>query len=93
MSPKQQVQLSSLCLIMMILIIFVYAMLVFYVPQLLASYSQTGAPLSPFLRFVVAIGRIVNDVELIFVPAMLLAFVASIFWIIKSSRDLSKSSN
>ena len=93
MSPKQQVQLSSLCLIMMILIMFAYAMLVFYVPQLLASYNQTGAPLSPFLRFVVTIGRIVNDIELLFVPAMLLAFVASIFWLIKSSRDLSKSSN
>ena len=91
MSPKKQLQLSSLCLAVMILIIFAYILLIFYVPKVLHAYSSTGEPLSPFLRLVVNIGKIVNNVELLFVPAMLLGFVASIFWRIKSSRDLHNS--
>ena len=93
MSPKKQVQLSSLCLVLMIFVMFAYIMLVFYVPKLLAAYAQTGAPLSPFLRLVITIGRIVNNVELLFVPAMLLAFVGSIIWLIQSSKQLKISNN
>ncbi|MBN2588470.1 MAG: hypothetical protein JXA96_01305 [Sedimentisphaerales bacterium] len=93
MSPKKKVQLSSLCLAAMILIMFGYALLVFYVPVILVSYLTTGAALTPFLRFVVAIGRIINNIELLFVPAMLLAFVGSIIWRVQSSRQLHNSSN
>ncbi len=93
MSPKKQVQLSSLCLAVMILIIFGYGLLIFYVPILLESYLTAGVALSPFLRFVVAIGRIINSVELLFVPTMLLAFVGSIIWRIQSSRKISHSSD
>ncbi|MBN1974209.1 MAG: hypothetical protein JW787_11255 [Sedimentisphaerales bacterium] len=93
MSPKKQVQISSLCLVAMMLLVFAYGLLVFYVPKLLATYARAGEELSPFLKIVLKIGHVTEKAELLIVPAIFLVFIASLIWRIQSSRELHNSSN
>jgi type II secretory pathway component PulF len=88
MSPQKQVNVSSICLAVMILLIFAYGLLIFYVPVLLETYDRTGESLSPFLRIVIIIGHVINKAELLIVPAIFLALIASLIWRIQSSIKL-----
>ena len=93
MSPKKQVQLSSLCLGVMILLIFIYGVVIFYLPNLLGYYAETGQALSPMLRFVLEICYLINEAEIVLIPALILGFVFALIWRIQSSIKYRKDNN
>ena len=90
MSPKKHVQLSSLCLLIMILLIFAYGLLFFYFPKILSNYAETGQALSPVLRFVLEICYLINKAEIVLIPALILGFLFAVIWRIQSSIKYHK---
>ncbi len=82
MSPKSQVRLSGLCLVAMIIAVFVYGIMVFYVPVILASYTETGQELPAMLKLALYIDDLV-DVDkntFLIVPLLVLGIVAAFVW-------------
>jgi len=89
-SPKKQIQLSSLCLVGMLLIIFAYGLLFFYFPHILSYFVETGQELPIILKCVVMIGRILEKIQIVLIPALILGFLFVVIWRIQSSIKYRK---
>jgi type II secretory pathway component PulF len=74
----------------MILLIFIYGVVLFYLPNLLAYYAETGEALSPVLRFVLDICYLVHKAEIVVIPALILGFFFAVIWRIQSSIKYRK---
>ena len=85
MSPKKQVQISSICFKAVILLIFAYGLMIFWFPLFLESKAETGAALSPMLKFMVNIHHLINKAEILVILTLLLGFIFALIWRIQSS--------
>ena len=93
MLPKQQIKISSLCLIAMVFICIAYGLLIFYLPKVAATYSETGTALSPALKFIINVGHMVDKADILILPALITSFFAALVWRIYSSIKLHRPSN
>ena len=91
MSPKKQVQLSSLCLSGIILIIFAYGLVLFYLPLYLESKTDTGEPLNFFIRFVLQVRSLTKIADILMIPMLIFGFFFVVIWRIQSSIKYRKS--
>lgn len=82
MSPKSQIQISSLCLAAMIIAVFAYGIMVFYIPNLLGSSAETGQDLPAMLKFARYISALIGaDKNFFFIaPVLILGFVFALAW-------------
>jgi type II secretory pathway component PulF len=90
MSPKKQVQLSSLCLAGMFIVIFAYGLLVFYIPRILSYYSETGEVLPAVFRYILTIVDLLEKFEIVIVPLLIFGFFFAVVWRIQSSIKCRK---
>ena len=90
MSPKKQVQLSSLRLAGIILIIFAYGLVLFYLPLYLESKTDTGEPLNFFIRFVLQVRSLTKIADILMIPALIFGFFFAVIWWIQSSVKYRK---
>lgn len=90
MSYKNQTRLPGLLFVLILLIFTAYVMLIFVVPHFLAFYSETGKPLPPALRVALTIAHILQRVQILIIPLLVIAFIAALAWLTYSLVKLRK---
>jgi type II secretory pathway component PulF len=87
---KNQTRVTGFFLAAIILILFVYSVIVFYVPKAVYFYQRAGKPLPILLKIVVVIAHVIQRTEILIIPVLALAVLAAMVWLIRRSAKSRK---